>query len=189
MATKRRYYWDACIWISLIQREEGRFERCKYLTERAEAGELEIVTSTFTLAEVYKRNCGSGQVSLTEENDRVFEDYILKPFIEKVQVDYDVGVAARRLLRRHPQIGKPQDAIHVATAILRNVDALHSFDRDDLLGLSGQLERLDGKRLDICPPPEVPDPNAGTLLEGMILDGGAERDDRRAAGEERSGGE
>ena len=65
--------------------------------------------------------------------DKYFEDLIEQEFIQKVSVDVDVGKVARRLLRRFPAIGKPQDAIHVATCLLNNLDQLHTFDRDDLL--------------------------------------------------------
>lgn len=156
MPGKPRYYWDACAWIALIKQEPGRFEACKHVIDLAEAGKAEIWTSAFTLAEVFKRNCDAGAVSLDSAKDNEFENYIEKEFVIKVQVDTDVGTAARRLLRAHPEIGKPQDAIHVATALLYDIDELHSFDRRDLLGLNGMLDRADGKKLMICSPPSPP---------------------------------
>jgi len=158
LPSKTRYYWDACAWIALIKQEPGRFDACKHVVDLAEAGKAEIWTSAFTLAEVFKRKCGTGFVSLEPTKDDEFEDYIEKEFVIKAQVDTDVGTAARRLLRAHPEIGKPQDAIHVATALLYDIDELHTFDREDLLGLSGMLDRSDGKKLAICPPPSPPPP-------------------------------
>jgi len=152
-----KYYWDACIWIELISRKDReRFDRCSYVIELAENGEAEIWTSAFTLAEVWKRKCAEEYVGLQEAKDRDFENYIEKEFIKKVSVDVDVGSVARRLLRKYPGLGKPQDAIHVATALLSNVDELHTFDGSDLLRFDGKLPRLDKIKLHIQPPPERP---------------------------------
>jgi hypothetical protein len=67
-----------------------------------------------------------------------------------------VGILAGRLLRKFPEIGKPQDGIHLATALLNNVDELHTYDRKDLIGLSGRIDRKDGVKLKICAPPPRP---------------------------------
>lgn len=155
------------MWIALIKREVGRFEACKFIIEKAQRREVEIWTSTFTLAEVWKRKCSGEDVGLSQPDDEAFEDYIEQDFVFRVAVDSDVGIAARRLLRKHPTIGKPQDAVHVVTALIENVDELHTFDRQDLLSLDGILVRQDGSRLRICTPLNPPDPNAGTLFEGL----------------------
>ncbi|MGY4227756.1 putative nucleic acid-binding protein [Bradyrhizobium sp. USDA 4503] len=159
MVEKTKYYWDACAWIALIQQEEGRFSRLKHLIEQAQSGGVEIWTSNFTLAEVYKRPLTKGLAKqLPPDKDSEFEAYILQSFVTRVQVDYDVGTCARTLLRKYPTIVKPQDGIHVATALLNNVDELHTFDHENLIDLSGKIARLDGKMLKICLPPEPPKP-------------------------------
>jgi hypothetical protein len=104
LVEKPRYYWDACAWIALIQQEPDRFDSLSYVVEEAKADNVEIWTSTFTLAEVYKRACDDEQKSLLPRQDQIFEDLILQHFVQRVQVDYDVGVLARRLLRKHPTI-------------------------------------------------------------------------------------
>lgn len=151
------YYWDACIWIALIS-EPGtiRHSCCKHVLEMAQRGECEIWTSSFTLAEVYKRKCDGIQIGIEEQYDQRFEDLIESEFVKKVSVDMDVGKVARRLLRRFPKIGKPQDAIHLATCLIENVDELHTFDKDDLLAMNGLLDRLDKQKLRICQPPYPP---------------------------------
>lgn len=165
MAKAPRYYWDACSWIALIKRESGRYESLKYIIEQAMKNEVEIWTSAFTLAEVFKKNCGTDQNGLPQSGDRDFEDYILQDFVHLAQVDVDVGTAARRLLRMFPVIRKPQDGIHAATAILNDADELHTFDGCDLLAMDGKLPKRDGSFLKICKPPPRPNPNAGTLFE------------------------
>jgi predicted nucleic acid-binding protein len=156
LATKPRYYWDACAWIALIQRETGRIDALEHIIKEAQDGNVEIWTSNFTLAEVYKRPCDDQPVGLTSAEDIPFEDYIAQTFVQRAQVDLDVGTLARRLLRKYPVIVKPQDGIHLATALLNSVDELHTFDRANLLGLSGMIERKDGKKLKICHPPAPP---------------------------------
>ena len=152
-----KYYWDACIWITLIsERDSDRGQACEYVLEKAQSGDCDIWTSSFCLAEVFKRKCDGENVGISEERDKYFEDLIEQEFIQKVSVDVDVGKVARRLLRRFPAIGKPQDAVHVATCLLNNLDQLHTFDRDDLLGLDGHLERVDRARLAICEPAKPP---------------------------------
>lgn len=158
LAEKPRYYWDACAWIALIQQEPDRFDSLSYVIEEARNKNVELWTSNFTLAEVYKRPCDGDQKSLLPEQDRTFEDYILQDFVNRVQVDYDVGVLARRLLRKYPSIQKPQDAIHLATALLNNLDELHTFDRANLIALSDIIDRKDSKKLRICNPPKRPKP-------------------------------
>ena len=121
----------------------------------------------FTLAEVYKRRCDDEQKSLLPAQDQAFEDLILQTFVERVQVDYDVGVLARRLLRKYPTIKQPQDAIHLATALLSDVDELHTFDRPNLLDLSEKIESPSGKKLRICHPPQRPKPTPLPLFEKL----------------------
>ncbi len=64
MPKTKRIYWDACIWIAVINEErsvllkdgstENRFAMCEAVMEQARSGDLEIVVSAFTLAEVCK---------------------------------------------------------------------------------------------------------------------------------------
>jgi hypothetical protein len=184
LAEKPKYYWDACAWIALIQQEAGRFDALSYAIEEAKSGKVEIWTSNFTLAEVYKRPCDGQQKGLGVADDISFEDYIIQDFVERVQGDFDIGTLARRLLRQYPVIVKPQDGIHLATALLNNVDQLHTYDRENLLGLSGQIDRKDGKKLIICPAPERPAPAQikKTPLEEHIDQAKAADNENKASG-------
>jgi len=155
------------MWIALINREPGSFESCKYVIEMAQKGEVEIWTSAFTYAEVFKRRCHNESCGISPQDDTNFEDYLTQGFITLIQVDRDVGIAARRLLRNNPKLGKPQDAIHLASALLENLDELHTFDREDLLALNNKIACPNGVPLKICHLPKPPDPDKGTLFEGL----------------------
>ena len=184
MSDVPRYYWDACAWIGLIQQESGRFDSLSFVIEEAKAGRVEIWTSNFTLAEVFKRPCDGENKGLATAEDVSFEDYVLQDFVTRAQVDLDVGTFARRLLRAYPEIKKPQDAIHLATALLNNIDELHTYDRNDLLDLSEKIERKDGTKLKICHPPKPPPPAKveKTPLEEAIDAAKADDDEGKASG-------
>lgn len=158
MANKTpKYYWDACIWIELINNPDGvRGQCCKHVLNLARENKCEIWTSSFTLAEVIKRKCDGKGASIQQEKDEAFEDLIEQEFVKKVSVDVDIAKVARRLLRRFPKIGKPQDGIHVATCLMENLDELHTFDREDLLGFDKVFDRFDKQKLRIITPPYPP---------------------------------
>lgn len=142
------------MWIALIGEEVGRVERCDALIQQAKNGELEIWTSSLTLAEVYKFKCGADLKQLAQEKDQAFEMFLQQPYVVQIQLDHSVGVHARRLLRAHsPPLKKPNDAIHVASAAAGNVQALYTFDSQNLIPLSGLVQRADGGSLAICEPP------------------------------------
>jgi predicted nucleic acid-binding protein len=168
LATKPKYYWDACSWIGLINQEVGRVDSLRYINETAQKGDAEIWTSAFTLAEVFKKKCGPDQAELAATGDQAFEDYLAQDYVQVVQVDTIVGTVARRLLRNYPQIKKPQDAIHLATAILNNVPEFHTFDAENLLPLDGQIDLEGGGKLKICHPPSPPDPDKGTMFDQTL---------------------
>ncbi|MGA3280128.1 MAG: PIN domain-containing protein [Smithella sp.] len=153
MTKIKRVYWDSCNWIELINEEnEDRLKPLRYFFELAQNKEVEILTSTFTLAEVFKLRCENAAKQLPEEKDKIFEDFLGQPFVILVQVTREIGTYARRLLRRLDGLKVPQDAIHLATAAIYNVDELHTFDTDHLISLDKKVERKDGQKLKICLP-------------------------------------
>lgn len=154
----KKIYWDSCVWLALINEEVGRVERCKYVISEARKGNVQIWTSTLTLAEVFRRKCSETWVELPESKDSDFENYLEQEFFVVAQLDVDLGVLSRRLLRQHSELKKPPDGIHLATAAFHNVDEMHTFDDENLTPLSGKINRSDGVALVICHPPEDPEP-------------------------------
>lgn len=156
LANKQRVYWDSCNWIGLINEEKNKIEHLHHILDRAKKKEIEILTSAFTLAEVFKTSCEEAEKSLPEEKDRVFEEYLMQEFVVFVQVTWDIGIYARKLLRRIEGLKKPQDAIHLASAAYYNVDEVHTFDRNHMLPFNNMIDRRDGQKLKICIPPLPP---------------------------------
>ncbi len=148
----------------MIQREKtvvGGSDRdtlCRAVIAEASRDKIEILTSTLSLVEV----CKDSKVRTSKEDQigAYFEnDYILLMNLDRV-----VGEHARQLMTSGHAGLKPQDAVHVASAVLGQASELHTFDVK-LLKLDGEVVRLDGGKLRICTPDvgDAPPP----LLSGM----------------------
>jgi predicted nucleic acid-binding protein len=128
-----RRYWDSCAFLAWLLPEPEREDACRSVLRAAEDGELELVTSAFTLTEVIKLK---GKTELKIEHERKIADFFKSDFIILRNVDRFVAVAAQRLVWEHNVA--PKDAIHVATALHWKIPVLDTFD-DVLLGLNGKL--------------------------------------------------
>ena len=113
-------------------------------------------TSSLALAEAYKVKCDAKVLELAQARDREFEEFFEQSFVMEVQVDHDVAVMSRKLCRVHPELKKPTDGIHLASAVRWNADEFHTYDEKNLLPLDGKIKRMDGKLLKICKPPARP---------------------------------
>ena len=157
MARIVRVYWDACTWIAYINQEkniplpdgriENRFAMCDEVLRSAENGDLEIVTSAFTLAEV----CKSPEVrdSPMDHLPSFFE----RSYIFLVPVDMAIARRAQSIQTSGVFNLKPPDAVHLASAQRASVRELHTYD-GRVLDLDGQLSGSDGKQIKICKPTE-----------------------------------
>lgn len=183
MAEKKKVYWDACIWFALIKQEPGRFARCQNIIDLARRGEVEIWTSALTLAEVFRKQCGGTEATgLPADKDKEFEDFLAQDFVFEVQLDRPIGVSARRLLRAHAPLKKPQDAVHLASAVWNDLDEFHTFDAANLLCLNGLITTRGGRPLRICEPPE-PTPDLFSTLtpieEAVVAETAAAKSEQR----------
>lgn len=133
MTNPERVYWDSSVFIAFLKNEPGRADICRLILEAAERGEVKIVTSAFTLAEVIKQ---PERPPISEEQERFIQAYFEREFIVIINVDRFIGNAARRIARDFQL--KPADAVHVATATAANVDVMHSYD-DRLRKKSGLI--------------------------------------------------
>lgn len=113
----RRVYWDACVFLGLINSEAGKHRDCLAVWDEAVSGNTLIITSFFTWAEVFKKKCEGPGKPLDEAGDKNIEVVLSQAFVEPVLVDETIATAARRLMRAHPACKKPSDAIYLATAL------------------------------------------------------------------------
>lgn len=159
-------YWDACAWIAYIQKEmpgpetgfrEHRYEMCRTILKRAEAGQLEVATSAYTLAEVCKAPLDATSPA---RNLAAFFD---QRYIILVNIDKQIGLRAQNLQLAGVAGLKPPDAVHIASALVWNIPMFHTFD-GPLLALDKALTTDDGNQLRIIRPTEDEPPN---LLSGI----------------------
>jgi predicted nucleic acid-binding protein len=121
-----RVYWDACAWLGLINSEPHKVPPLEYFFTLAKRGQLEIWTSAISYVEVFR---------ISSEVDRPFgkegldliKEVIQAPFVKTIAVDMEVGTKARGLRRNHNL--KVPDAIHIASALVKSVTPLHTWDR------------------------------------------------------------
>lgn len=148
----RRVYWDSCAFLGLINIEAEKHADCRAVWSEAEKGETQILTSFFSFAEVFKAKCEGPAKPLDTDGEDKIAGFLASEHILPITMDRRTAELARRLMRRHPGCKKPSDAVHLATAILMNVDEMHTYDGSDLLKLNKLVARQDGEMLTICPP-------------------------------------
>lgn len=148
MSDRLRIYWDACAWLGFLNGDAEKIQGLTHVWKKAEQGELEIWTSAFCIAEVYRLKCEDGWTGLAAENDAKINNLFDQDFVKIVQLDSEIAKLAKALLRTHAKLKKPSDGIHLATAVYWEVDQLHTYDGSDLLGLKVPLQS--GGELTIC---------------------------------------
>lgn len=123
-------YWDSDVFISRLQMWPGRVDTLRQFTEAAERNEINLVISTFSLAEIAKVPGLNGDPvkdkPLTEVELAKISAYFENDYIIIRPLTIDIAEMAREYVCKHGL--KPPDAVHVATAIYWNVPLLHSYD-------------------------------------------------------------
>ena len=120
----------------------------EHILNQAEGGAFSVYTSTLTLAEVYNHR-GSAKLTAQEADDILL--FFERDFFEFIDVDRELGEQANRFCR---QFGlRPNDAIHLASALKAKCDVLLAWD-DRMLetvhpDISVEVPRMHGQlRLD-----------------------------------------
>jgi predicted nucleic acid-binding protein len=132
--------------------EKDRFERCQEIINLGESGEIEIWTSTINYAECFKKKYGGYADGIDESKDRALESFFRNDYIRLIQVSAEVGITARDILRKFDSVKKPNDGIHLASAVVNNIHEFHTFDKENLLPLNGMIRCIDGAPLHIIEP-------------------------------------
>jgi len=142
-----KYCWDSSVFIALLtgeERAEGETEGLLEIVDAADCGKAVIVASAQVMTEVLP-DLDDPTVS------RRLEDLFKRAAFQMFDINQPILTKARNIRRLGRQNGrsiKSPDAVIAATAIIHEVDALHTFD-GQLLNLSGEPE-VDG--LVICKP-------------------------------------
>ena len=167
VAKIKRYYWDACAWLGRLNTELAKHKELRLVWDAAERGQCEIITSTLSQVEVFKKKCeGVDSKPLSQEADEEIANLFDQPHVTRAELDSIIAENARALLRTHSGLKKAPDAIHLATALFWNCDAMHTYDSENLIALSKLVMRRDGVPLEIC----IPDATTYGPLFGIKKD-------------------
>lgn len=129
-----RIYFDACVFLAYVSDEAGRAPVIELIFEQSEAGKLDIVTSTASIAEVThvlgEQEADKLDPDIEGKLDDMFNDaktVVLAEFSSLVARD------ARTLIRESLVSAvntlKPMDAIHLATAQRLRVQEFCTYDK------------------------------------------------------------
>ncbi len=121
MARELRY-WDSACFLAMMK-NEPQSQHCDGVIQAAEAGEVLIVTSTWTLTEVIRIK---GWDAMTATEDGVIRRFFERDYIALRAVTEEIGHLSRRLAWQQRYL--PKDAIHVATALDAKCEVLDTFD-------------------------------------------------------------
>jgi len=142
------YYWDTCIFLSLLtndRKDASLIEGIEGIARAIDKKECLLVTSTITEVEVLQ-----GTLSAVAEGN--FQSALKRRNVTKVSVNSRVTALAREIrdFYNSQRKLKTPDAIHLATAILYSVDELHTND-PHLLNLVNPI--CNKYTIKICRPP------------------------------------
>jgi predicted nucleic acid-binding protein len=148
----KRLYWDSPIFLSYVNGIADRLPDIDALLTEAERGEVEIVTSTFTMAEV----AFAQQEQVAQQLDAETEARInglWQPPIKLVEFHALIAAQAAQLMRSGLSKGwtlKAPDAVHLATAVRAEAAEFNTYD--------GALTKWAAEiGIPVCPPhPEQP---------------------------------
>ncbi|BAK43390.1 PIN domain-containing protein [Eggerthella sp. YY7918] len=132
----KHVYWDACCFIDYLEGNE-RGRQVRGVLEKAQNGELVIVTSVLSLIEVL----GDKDAS-EKERQKIKEAMRPQCGIQLVDLTRHLAESAREFVWQYSYHKHSKDAVHLATALYvtkyQTIDEIHSFD-NDLLKLDGRV--------------------------------------------------
>jgi hypothetical protein len=106
-------YWDSCAFLGWLKKEEDKKEGCGAVIRAAQAGEVIIVTSSLTIAEVLHTK---GKDRIPASSQEAVERFFKHNWVATRGLDRATAEFARRLVWAYNI--EPKDAVHVATALV-----------------------------------------------------------------------
>jgi len=123
MTPTARIYWDSCVIIDYIQKKAGRIATLQEIIDEARAGDIQLVSSALSRAEVYKLD---KEDPLSSQEEKHIDSFFENTYIHIRDLDRFVAKHAADIARTHSLL--PPDAIHIATAIKYKCTALQTYD-------------------------------------------------------------
>ncbi len=126
-------YWDADCFLGWLLAEADKEEQCRVVLDAAERGEVLIVTSALTIAEVLAIR---GRPRIGDDLRALVEGFFRNEYIVVRNLTRRVAELARSMVWDHGIA--PKDAVHVATALDAKLALMNTFDRE-LWGRTGKI--------------------------------------------------
>ncbi len=127
-------YWDTVCFLGVLNEEPDKLPACRAVIREAEAGNVRVVTSALTIAEVL---WPKGQpLQLPPDRAEDVQEFFQHEWIDLRELDRTVAELAREMVWNHSV--RPKDAVHVATAVDAGVRQFDTYD-GDLIALSGKI--------------------------------------------------
>lgn len=131
--TLERRYWDSDCFLGWLQAEDGKIESCRQVLNLAVRGDIEILTSALTIAEVLNLQ---GHEPISSDRRQQVVDFFKRSYIVTMSITRRIAEESRELVWDHGI--KPKDALHVSAALSAKVDVFNTFDRA-LIGKSHKV--------------------------------------------------
>lgn len=134
MTDALRIYWDANVVLNYLnEHDPGRVQTLDGLLYRARKGEIEIVTSTLTVVEVAFITGEFDSADLPGDVDQRIAAMWFPPGpVKLVDLHLRIAEEARALVRLARSRGQrltPRDAVHLASAVFLQANAVHTYDK------------------------------------------------------------
>lgn len=126
------YYWDAGVFLAFIKEEKGRYETVTNMLEECDNGNIHIWTSTLSITEVTRGKTEPGKIVPMKTQNKI--DALWEPpsRIKLIEVTQMVVKEARNVIRAihgNAKTGiRSADAIHLASAIQKEIKEVHTYD-------------------------------------------------------------
>jgi predicted nucleic acid-binding protein len=134
-------YFDSCVFLAWLKDEENRANLVEELFEEARKGEIKIITSTLTIAEVLNIQGVKSPIPKERRDDvrRMFQN----EWIITKGVNRRLAESSQEMVWEHGI--KPKDGIHVATALAYKIPVFLSYDdnlvkRQNLITSIGKIQ-------------------------------------------------
>jgi predicted nucleic acid-binding protein len=128
----QRFYWDACVFLSIVEGHPDRMPVIEGLLSEAELGSIEIYTSTISIVEVwYGKAEKDGKALSSKIEGKINKLWLSTSPFRLIDLYPTIAVEAKVLMRQAMVKGlslKTVDAIHLATAKQFKVTEFHTYD-------------------------------------------------------------
>ncbi|MCZ7594005.1 MAG: PIN domain-containing protein [Hyphomicrobium sp.] len=116
-------YWDSDCFLGWLQEEPDKVEYCQQVLSAAEDGNLVLVTSALTIAEVLALR---GRLKIPASERVRVEAFFRQEYIAVRNITRRIAEAARTYVWDYGV--SPKDALHVATAVDAGLTLMNTFD-------------------------------------------------------------